>query len=183
MSDNEFWQFSCRFYRLGQQDFLDLQNEADLNINMLLFCCWLGVKRVRLGVAHLRAARAIADAYECDFVAPLRAVRMRAQHLEDKSLYQNIKSLELAFEKCVQADLFDYAAGEKSLQLSPPHPPRPPHPPSPSSSARLSEANLHAYLCEVSAVPAPHWIYQNLKTIVAHLSTLNLSALPCHQSA
>jgi uncharacterized protein (TIGR02444 family) len=55
---------------------LDLQERRGCDINVLLFCCWLGASgRPTLTVERLRALLKVSDAWQAEIVRPLRAVR------------------------------------------------------------------------------------------------------------
>lgn len=77
--DSAFWDFSITLY--GRPDVeaacLDLQRRHDLDVNLLLLCCWLAVRGVDLNDGDARhTARAIED-WQREVVRPLRAVRRR----------------------------------------------------------------------------------------------------------
>lgn len=74
-----FWDFSLDLYgRPGvEAACLELQRRHDLDVNLLLLCCWLGVRGVELDHDDAsRAAQAIED-WQREVVRPLRAVRRR----------------------------------------------------------------------------------------------------------
>ena len=48
--EEEFWQYSKNIYAKSSKSFLWLQDERSLDVNLLLFCYWLGEKGKRLTV-------------------------------------------------------------------------------------------------------------------------------------
>src|SRR6185312_12401932 len=80
MSDflpHPFWNFSLELYA-GEgvaQACLDLQERRGCDVNVLLFCCWLGVSgRPTLTAERLRALLKVSDAWQAEVVGPLREV-------------------------------------------------------------------------------------------------------------
>jgi uncharacterized protein (TIGR02444 family) len=73
-----FWNFSLELYA-GEgvaEACLDLQERRGCDVNILLFCCWLGASgRPTLTADRLRAILKASDAWQADIVRPLRAVR------------------------------------------------------------------------------------------------------------
>ncbi len=87
MSDflpHPFWNFSLELYA-GEgvaEACLDLQDRRGCDVNILLFCCWLGASgRPTLTADRLRTILAASDAWQSDIVKPLREMRRR---LKDK---------------------------------------------------------------------------------------------------
>ena len=81
MSDflpHPFWNFSLELYA-GEgvaEACLDLQERRGCDVNILLFCCWLGASgRPTLTADRLRALLKASDAWQAEIVRPLRAVR------------------------------------------------------------------------------------------------------------
>ena len=73
-----FWNCSLEIYS-GEgvtEACLDLQERHGCDVNVLLFCCWLGASgRPTLTVERLRALLEVTDAWQAEIVRPLRAVR------------------------------------------------------------------------------------------------------------
>jgi len=73
-----FWNFSLELYA-GEgvaEACLDLQERRGCDVNILLFCCWLGASgRPTLTSARLRTILTASDAWQAEIVRPLRAVR------------------------------------------------------------------------------------------------------------
>lgn len=81
MSDflpHPFWNFSLELYGGDgvAEACLDLQERRGCDVNILLFCCWLGVSgRPTLTAERLRAVLKASDAWQGKIVRPLREVR------------------------------------------------------------------------------------------------------------
>src|SRR5216683_2585181 len=76
-SGSPFWRFSLQFYRLPgvAAACIKLQEEAGVDVNLLLFLLWHGALGRRLSVAEVeRLAQKIA-AWRDLAVVPLRAIR------------------------------------------------------------------------------------------------------------
>jgi uncharacterized protein (TIGR02444 family) len=73
-----FWNFSLELYAGDgvAEACLDLQERRGCDVNILLFCCWLGASgRPTLTAERLRTLLRASDAWQADVVRPLRAVR------------------------------------------------------------------------------------------------------------
>jgi uncharacterized protein (TIGR02444 family) len=110
---NDFWRFSLALY--GQpgvaRECLELQDRFGLNINLLLFCAWLGRRGVALGRDDLEGASRVIASWHDHVVRPLRAVRRQMKlHQDDVSaLRAEVQRIEIEAEQVEQAMLFDYA--------------------------------------------------------------------------
>jgi uncharacterized protein (TIGR02444 family) len=73
-----FWNFSLELYG-GEgvaEACLDLQERRGCDVNILLFCCWLGASgRPTLTADRLRVVLKASDAWQAEIVRPLREVR------------------------------------------------------------------------------------------------------------
>jgi len=98
MSDflpHPFWNFSLEIYA-GEgvaAACLDLQARRGCDVNILLFCCWLGASgRPTLTAERLRAILTVSDVWQAEIVRPLRQVRqvaeaeLAAEHAEQLKL-------------------------------------------------------------------------------------------------
>ena len=77
-SDNPFWNFSLQFYgRKGVSDILLwFQDECQVDINLMLYCCWAGVsQKPGLTVADIMLLRQIVDRWQSEIVQPIRSLR------------------------------------------------------------------------------------------------------------
>jgi uncharacterized protein (TIGR02444 family) len=110
-----FWDFSLRIY--GAEGVSDscvaLQDECGADVNLLLFCGWLGTTGWgRLGPEDIRAAHDKIIAWQSGVVEPLRAVLRRLRQgfstipLEHSdSLRESVMALELVAEHVEQTSL------------------------------------------------------------------------------
>ncbi len=104
---NAFWEFSVAFYaRRGVMPAcLALQDAHRVDVNLALFCCWVGEA---LDAAALAEAEALVADWRREVVQPLRAVR-RWLTGRDKALRADVATQELAAEQRQQAMLFAWA--------------------------------------------------------------------------
>ncbi|MBS0248384.1 MAG: TIGR02444 family protein [Proteobacteria bacterium] len=111
--DNEFWRFSCEIYAAAgvAVECLRLQDKHDIDVNLLLFCAWLGVQsRVALGAEEIDLCRAETAAWCRSVLKPLRAARRSMKPIAEAATLRNaVKALELEAEKAQQAMLFALA--------------------------------------------------------------------------
>ena len=112
--DNAFWQFSLSIY--GQSDVaeecLALQETMGIDVNLLLFCAWLGTQAIILSAEDIAEAGATIADWSDNVVRPLRGVRQRMKGLyrnEFATLRERVKALELEAEQVEQAILFAHA--------------------------------------------------------------------------
>src|SRR5512135_1110255 len=81
MSDflpHPFWNFSLEIYAAEgvAEACLDLQERRGCDVNVLLFCCWLGASgRPTLTAERLRSMLRASDEWQAEIVRPLRRVR------------------------------------------------------------------------------------------------------------
>jgi len=116
--DNPFWAFSQALY--GREGVapacLALQERFDLDVNLLLFCCWAGSRGRTLSRAQLERAVETVRPWRDAAVRPLRAARrwLKFQTLADgalsEPLRQRIKAGELEAEAIQQEILFQAVA-------------------------------------------------------------------------
>ncbi len=116
--ENAFWTFSLALYaRPGVADeCLLLQGNLNIDVNVLLFCAWLGAeKQVALDDAAFVAIDAQVERWHNTVVRPLRAVRQSMKSLSELSnqdavdLRKSVGSAELRAEQIEQALLFEVA--------------------------------------------------------------------------
>ena len=113
-----FWRFSLAIYaRPGVAPAcLVLQDEHGRDVNVMLFCCWLGASgRGRLDGAALDAADRAVAGWRRDVVEPFRAARraIKAVALADSDgIYAKAKAVELEAERLLQRQLAERAASE-----------------------------------------------------------------------
>jgi uncharacterized protein (TIGR02444 family) len=122
-----FWNFSLRVYRApGVKDAcLRLQDEAGLDVNVLLYCLWRGARGVRLDPSELKRRLAALEPWATQAIAPLRALRrtLRAPAFglptePARDLGARLLALELDAERTAQRLLVE-AAPEPAAELPP----------------------------------------------------------------
>src|SRR5215471_13571766 len=109
-----FWNFSLELYA-GEgvaEACLDLQERRGCDVNILLYCCWLGASgRPTLTAERLRAILKVSDVWQAEIVRPLRQVR---QLLKDKPWTETLpETVEAARRRVADAEL----AAEHAEQL------------------------------------------------------------------
>lgn len=124
----EFWDFSVRtYYRAGVQEaFLALQNERGVDINMLLFCIWLGRTHGVFSDSLFSSTCDFSARWAQHVVAPLRAVRtwMKGTGCHDgkvaaqdcMDLREKVKGVEFAAEKLQEEVLESLCADRPRVQ-------------------------------------------------------------------
>lgn len=170
--DNAFWRFSLKTYRAAgvQEACLALQERCGADVNLLLFCGWVGREGRMLKEASLRCAVGRVSPWQSEVIAPLRLARRGLkQQLADvtvaplaRSLRQRMLALELALE-CVEQALL--------AELASPWPPALPRVP----PRQAVTANLAGYLALLGAAPGP--------TELAHLDHLAQACSPARRCA
>jgi len=110
---NDFWRFSLVVY--GQRgvghECLGLQDKFGLNVNLLLFCAWLGRRGIAVTRDDLEAASRVISSWHDHVVRPLRGVRrhMKSHHEDVVPLRANVARIEIEAEQVEQAMLFSHA--------------------------------------------------------------------------
>lgn len=106
--DNPFWQFSLQRYALpGVADIcLQLQQEASMDINILLWCLWLEEQGHQLDDSDWFAGQRMIAATNSDLIYPLRALRRTLPQQEPS--YRACLAIELSAEQRAQAELYQY---------------------------------------------------------------------------
>ncbi len=109
---NPFWDFSLSLYAEEgvAPACLALQDRLGLDVNVLLFCCWLGFSRWgALNAASLAGIVASVEAWQDEVVGPLRKLRVAlktrppgAPGEQSENLRERIKSCELEAERIEQ---------------------------------------------------------------------------------
>ncbi len=112
-----FWDFSVRTYRTdGVPDAcLSLQNDYGADVNMLLYCCWIGACIGQFDHELFARASAFSTLWADHVVVPLRSARtwMKQSGCDTEpvptdacmQLREEIKSVEFAAEKMQQQGL------------------------------------------------------------------------------
>jgi uncharacterized protein (TIGR02444 family) len=110
--DTEFWNFSLTVYAQDgvPAECLNLQDSYRVNVNLLLFCAWLGAtKGVVLSSREIAAAANDVDRWQTDIVAKIRGVRRALKPLGVEAFRAKIKAAELEAERIEQAILLEWA--------------------------------------------------------------------------
>lgn len=111
---NPFWTFSLKLYgRPGVPPAcLVLQDEAGVDVNVLLFCLWVGQCGAVLSDTQMAAVLATTEPWRRDVVVPLRGVRRLLKEpppafsLVGEAFRSKIKAVELEAERLQQEVLF-----------------------------------------------------------------------------
>ena len=121
-----FWDFSVRTYRTdGVPDAcLSLQNDHAADVNMLLYCCWIGVRSGSFDAELFASASEFSRHWAEHVVAPLRSARTWMKHTgctaadvptdACMTLRDEIKSVEFASEKLQQEVLESLATNSQT---------------------------------------------------------------------
>ena len=121
-----FWDFSVRTYRTSgvSEACLALQNDQGADVNMLLFCCWVGAAVGPFDDELFSRASEYSARWAENVVIPLREARSWMKHTgctaeptptEDcMQLREQVKSVEFAAEKMQQQVLESLLSVEKS---------------------------------------------------------------------
>jgi uncharacterized protein (TIGR02444 family) len=163
------WDYSHDVYaRTGVAEAcLALQNGHNVDVNILLSCCWAGDAGIDLGAEAAAAAVELCGPWSAEAVGRLRAartwmktdnaIRMRAARSDYDELRNAIKALELEAERLQQAALASLIAGRAPVELG--------------AAARLSCmcANVARYL-ETIAVRIDDDVSRRLGTLLAAAS-------------
>lgn len=109
-----FWDFSVRTYRTAgvPEACLSLQNDNGADVNMLLFCCWIGAYLGQFDEALFAQASEFSTKWARGVVVPLRSARTWMKHtgcIADSmpteacmELREEIKTVEFSAEKMQQ---------------------------------------------------------------------------------
>jgi len=114
LADNPFWDYSLVHYGRSEvaRACLELQEGVGANVNLVLFCCWLGSFGQVLTVQDLDEAEEVIRDWNEQVVEPLRGVRrfVRSEFagFADQKWPQEVKQLELKAERVVQNRLCNW---------------------------------------------------------------------------
>jgi len=110
MTDNPFWTFSLALYsRKPVADYcLALQESFDADVNLLLFCCWLGCEGRLLEPGHVEFLVAEVRPLRKQLILPLRRRRQLLDRTGDQAQRRQLLSQELAAEQAEQQRLYTW---------------------------------------------------------------------------
>jgi uncharacterized protein (TIGR02444 family) len=109
--ENAFWQFSLAIYAQAgvAEECLALQEAFAVDVNLLLFCAWMGSRGYAMSEADLGTAIASVAGWHETVVRSLRTVRQLVKALsltEFEGFRIRVKNVELDAEQIEQAILF-----------------------------------------------------------------------------
>ncbi len=117
-STTTLWDFSLALYneKPVQNACLALQDRHDIDVNILLFCCWLGIRNTAIDRNEMQTVLTHTQVWQRMVVKPLRAIRHDMKGgvglfpvNEAETLRAKIKSLELESEYLEQQQLETHA--------------------------------------------------------------------------
>jgi uncharacterized protein (TIGR02444 family) len=119
--DNDFWRFSLAVYGQPEiaEECLSLQQAHGVDINLLLFCAWLGTRGAILSSKDLEDASGAVSAWNEGVVRPLRGVRqwIKARYCDEfGSIRERVKGIELEAEQIEQAILLAFSKRIQGLR-------------------------------------------------------------------
>ena len=122
----ELWTFSLAVYDQPgvATACLGLQDRHGLDVNLLLYCCWAGVRGQTLNASKLRKLEDAIESWSREVVHPLRAVRRRLKTERDdeaQDLRAKVLQLEIEAERLEQVRLLSalpLAAGDPEPRLA-----------------------------------------------------------------
>ena len=119
-ADHALWRFSLRVYGAEgvEAACLRLQDDHGADVNLVLFCCWLGTAGYgRVGERLLRSALAATAHWHGRAVAPLRALRRSLKQdpaplaaADAEPVRRKVLAAELEAEHALQTLLFGLAS-------------------------------------------------------------------------
>ena len=155
MSDflpHPFWNFSLEVYSTEgvAEACLDLQERRGCDVNILLFCCWLGVSgRPTLAADRLRALLKVSTPWQAEIVRPLRAVR---RLLKDRPWDQALpETVDATRRRVADAELA--AEHAEQLKLASLHSPPADRDRPPEKRLRAAIGNLGVYAVCLGVTP------------------------------
>lgn len=123
MSNNPLWQFSIENYRKPGVEpiLLQLQDRFDVDINMVLCCCWLASEFRSVSLELQADLISEAKVWRDSCVKPLREVRrfLKSQGV-DEGVYQQAKTLELSAEHGQQELMVEFLNRQQLLESESP---------------------------------------------------------------
>jgi len=168
---NPFWNYSSETYRKPgvSAACLEIQDRHDLDVNLLLFCFWLGqAHRCSLSMEQFKGLITVTANWRGSVVLPIRAARRYLKKWSDpddsckgKELYRAALALELQAERAQQQMMFRYA-----LTCLKSQPSQPEH-----DADKASLANLRVYFDIAKILPSEADICALTKVFAAALGS------------
>ena len=121
--DNPFWQFSLKVYQdeKVKETCLSFQSREDVNVNLLLLCCWLSYAVETVSENEFKEACNLIVDWHQHITQAIRKIRQHLKTLASKDwirdFYQQILAEELTSESYQQYTLYQHFA-EKQKKLS-----------------------------------------------------------------
>lgn len=109
MENNPFWQYSFDTYRKPgvATAVLALQDAFDIDVNVVLCCCWLGAKACCLSTVQVTCLIEESEGWRTQCLLPVRGVRRFLKGQAGAGvLYGKVKGLELELERWQQNLMF-----------------------------------------------------------------------------
>lgn len=182
LEEQQFWDFSlCLYSKSGvMENCLCLQDEYQLNVNMVLFCCFAHHLALPLNRAFITALHQAVELTEAHIVAHRQRRKQYKQQaainqvtMFDPEQYQLLKQQELALEKQQQRDLIAAAHGYRTQT-----PLDTKHGSNSTDSAGLAlYAKLFAFDPEPNMAPSPN--QQKINNLIAAVQLANQSINLC----
>lgn len=121
--ENDFWRFSLGVYGQGEvaQECLELQRLLAIDVNLLLFCAWLGARTMAVSRTDIEAASEAVAFWHANVVRPLRGVRQQVKKIDSddvQNFWAKVKTIELDAEQIEQAILFAYSKRIENVRTS-----------------------------------------------------------------
>ena len=96
--EEEFWEYSKKIYAQSYTSFLWLQDRRSLDVNLLLFCYWLGKKGRRLSIEEVNRCCENVKSLRQQFILPLRSSRHFLKNIDLPTDYEKLKRAILDVE-------------------------------------------------------------------------------------
>ena len=165
MEVQRFWDFSVRTYRTASvpEACLSLQNEHGVDVNMLLYCVWVGAVAGSFDAESFKRAHEYSVEWAENVVIPLRKARTWMKHTgcqrdpvpasDCMNFREDIKGVEFAAEKMQQEVLESMLAAEKNRDAT--------------NDRRIADvtANLQLYFGE-KCIPVTDEVRRKLSVII-----------------
>ena len=111
VQSNPLWEYSLKSYKRAgvEATCLTLQDEFNLNVNFLLYCCWLAAGSIKISDAELLQQVKDLRYWDHEVVLPLRQARRALGKLrikEAQALEKQVSACELEAEEVFQDEIY-----------------------------------------------------------------------------